>query len=490
MAAKNFIVAIELGSTKITGIAGQKKPDGSISVLAVVREDATQCIRKGVVYNIDKTVQCITNIVQHLRTQLHTGIKHVYVGVGGQSIHSERNIMVRDLTDGASVSSDLVDDMMDANSALEYPEMEILDVIPQEYRADSLLQIDPVGIQCSHLEGLYLNILQNRRHYNKLNMCFEHAGVKIAELYLAPFALADAVLTAVEKRSGCVLIDLGADTTTVMVYYKDIVRHIAVIPLGAGNITKDICSLPVEESEAEKLKLKYASAYTAVEDIDTSMKYEIDSERIIDSSRFIELVEARVYEIIANAWNQVPSEFSERLMGGIILTGGGSNLKNIDIAFRKQTNVEKVRIANFVTYTIVSNNSEVNAHDGTMNTAIGLLAKGDQNCWQPEETRTRGIFEDNSATSTEQSQTEEIETRDINDLPPGVILTAAEKAAAEKKIADAKAKEEAEKAAQEQARAEEEARAKAEADKNLKQGKGIMARVIKFFADVTKPDEE
>ena len=177
-------------------------------------------------------------------------------------------------------------------------------------------------------------------------------------------------------------------------------------------------------------------------------------------------------------------------MGGIILTGGGSNLKNIDIAFRKQTNVEKVRIANFVTYTIVSNNSEVNAHDGTMNTAIGLLAKGDQNCWQPEETRTRGIFEDNSTTSTEQSQTEEIETRDINDLPPGVILTAAEKAAAEKKIAEAKAKEEAEKAAQEQARAEEEARAKAEADKNLKQGKGIMARVIKFFADVTKPDEE
>ena len=265
MPAKNFVVAIELGSTKIRGIAGQKRSDGSIVVLAVVSEDARQCIRNGVVYNIDKTVQCITSIVQRLKSQLKAGIKHVYVGVSGQSIHSERNIIVKDIHSAVPVTQQLIVEMMDQNRAMDYPDMEILDVEVQEYRADASLETEPVGIQCSRLEGNFLNILQSKRHYQKLNSCFEMAGVKLAEIYLAPFALADAVLTPVEKRSGCVLVDMGADTTTVMVYYKNIVRHIAVIPLGGSNITKDLCSLRVEENEAEKLKLRYASAYTAPE---------------------------------------------------------------------------------------------------------------------------------------------------------------------------------------------------------------------------------
>ena len=195
MPAKNFIVAIELGSTKIKGIAGQKKSDGRIDVLAVVTEDATQCIRKGVVYNIDKTVQCITNIIQRLRTQLKSGIKHVYIGVGGQSIHSDLNTITKELGDEMPVTQQLIVDMMDQNRSMEYPEQEILDVEVQEYRADNLMQTEPVGIQCQRLDGNFLNILQSKRHYQKLNTCFEIAGVKIAELYLAPFALADAVLS-------------------------------------------------------------------------------------------------------------------------------------------------------------------------------------------------------------------------------------------------------------------------------------------------------
>lgn len=97
MAAKEFIVAIELGSSKITGIAGQKKMDGSISVLAVVREDSTSCIHNGVVYNISKTGQCLANIVKKLKTTLKAEISHVYVGVGGQSIRSVKNVIVKDL---------------------------------------------------------------------------------------------------------------------------------------------------------------------------------------------------------------------------------------------------------------------------------------------------------------------------------------------------------------------------------------------------------
>lgn len=482
MSAKNFVVAIELGSTKIRGIAGLKKPDGSIAVLAVVSEDAKQCIRNGVVHNIDKTIQCITSIIQRLRTQLKAGIKHVYVGVGGRSIHSERNTIVKEIHDSIPVKQQLVVEMMDQNRAMDYQGMEILDVEVQEYRADALLQKDPVGVLCSRLEGNFLNILQSKRHYQNLNASFDKAGVKLAEIYLAPFALADAVLTPVEKRSGCVLVDMGADTTTVMVYYKDIVRHIAVIPLGGNNITSDLATtLQLDEADAEKLKLKYASAYTASEDIDSSLKYDIDSDRKIESSHFIDIVEGRVYEIIANVWNQIPVDFADKILGGVVITGGAANMKNMEEAFRRHTTANKVRHARFVTYTINSTNPEINAHDGTMNTLLALLAKGDQNCYlAPEETRHPDIFDQDPSGVQQEKPVESVGYRDPNSLPQGVVQGAAEKEA------ERKAQEEAQRKAQEEAerkaREEEEARRKA-------QKPGWGAKFTKWISSFTAPEE-
>jgi cell division protein FtsA len=115
MAVNEFIVAIELGSSKITGIAGKKNLDGSISVLAVVKEEGSQCIRKGVVYNIDKTAQCLTNIIGKLKKQLKREISHVYVGVGGQSIRSVRNVIIKDLPAETIITTDMINELMDAN---------------------------------------------------------------------------------------------------------------------------------------------------------------------------------------------------------------------------------------------------------------------------------------------------------------------------------------------------------------------------------------
>ncbi len=329
--AKEFIVAIELGSSKITGIAGKKNSDGSISILAVVKEDSTSCIRKGVVFNIDKTVLCLTNIIKKLETTLKTNIARVYVGVGGQSIRSVKNVIIKDLPAETVVTQDMINELMDANRSMTYAEQEILDAATQEYKVDALYQLDPVGIPCSRLEGNFLNILWRKTFYKNLNQCLNKAGVEIAELYLAPLALADAVLTETEKRTGCALIDLGADTTTVLVYYKNILRHLAVIPLGSENITKDITSLLMEDSQAEQMKLKYASAYTDNSDIDDNKKYPIDQDRKVDSRKFIEIVESRLQEIIENVFYQIPNEYADKLIGGIILTGGGSNLSLIHI---------------------------------------------------------------------------------------------------------------------------------------------------------------
>ena len=377
---KEFIVAIELGSSKVTGIAGQKKPDGSISVLAIVREDSSTFIRKGVVYNIDKTAQCLTSIIKKLEGQLQTRITQVFVGVGGQSIRSVKNTITKELPADTIITQEMVVELMDTNRGMDYPDKKILDVAEQEYRVDTQMQMDPVGIRASRLEGNFLNILERTSFFQNLNRCFETANIKVADMYLAPLALANAVLTETEKRSGCALVDIGADTTTVSVFSKNVLRHLAVIPLGSNNVTMDIASLQMEESDAEQMKLKYAVAYTENSEIDPDLKYSIDASRQVESRRFIEIVEARVEEIIENVRYQIPSEYYDKLLGGIVITGGGSNLKNIEQAFAKYTHIEKVRIAKFVTTTINSSNEQIKAHNGMYNTVLGLLAKGDINC--------------------------------------------------------------------------------------------------------------
>ena len=393
---KEFIVAIELGSSKVTGIAGQKKPDGSISVQALVREDSSSFIRKGVVYNIDKTAQCLQNIVKKLEAQLKTRIVQVFVGVGGQSLHSVRNTIGRDLAPDSIITQEMVVELMDANWNLDYPEQKILDVAEQEYKVDNHLQMDPVGIRAARLEGNFLNILVRKSFFQNLNSCFEQAGIKVAEMYLAPLALANAVLTETEKRSGCALVDIGADTTTVSVFWKNVLRHLAVIPLGSNNITKDIASLQMEESEAEQMKLKYASAYTENSEIDPNLKLSIDLERSVDSQKFIEIVEGRVMEIIENVRYQIPDEYYDKMLGGIFVTGGGSNMKNIDRAITNSTRIDKVRVAKFVSTTINTSNEQLKAHNGMYNTLLGLLAKGDMNCAGNGIDQQRSLFGDDS----------------------------------------------------------------------------------------------
>ncbi len=478
--AKEFIVAIELGSSKITGIAGKKNSDGSISILAVVKEDSTSCIRKGVVFNIDKTVLCLTNIIKKLETTLKTNIARVYVGVGGQSIRSVKNVIIKDLPAETVVTQDMINELMDANRSMTYAEQEILDAATQEYKVDALYQLDPVGIPCSRLEGNFLNILWRKTFYKNLNQCLNKAGVEIAELYLAPLALADAVLTETEKRTGCALIDLGADTTTVLVYYKNILRHLAVIPLGGENITKDITSLLMEDSQAEQMKLKYASAYTDNSDIDDNKKYPIDQDRKVDSRKFIEIVESRLQEIIENVFYQIPNEYADKLIGGIILTGGGSNMPNIEKAFTNQAPTEKIRIAKFVNQNINSNLPEITTHTGTMNTILGLLAKGDINCAGEE--ITADLFQSNEPKHTTPTPTPAKGPRSYTETSgTGIVQTEEEKEQLRKQKEE---QEEAERKAQE----EEERRIAKEKRENSPVNK-IWKSIKNFASKITEEEE-
>jgi cell division protein FtsA len=291
-------------------------------------------------------------------------------------------------------------------------------------------------------------------------------------MYLAPLALADSVLTEAEKRSGCALVDLGADTTTVSVYSKNILRHLAVIPLGGNNITKDIATLQMEESDAERMKLKYAAAYTDNNDIDNDLKYPIDTERQIESRKFIEIVEGRMEEIIENVWYQIPSEYYDKLLGGIILTGGGSNMKNIEKAFINHTHVDKIRIAKSITHTINTTNEEIKAKNGMLNTVLGLLVKGDINCAGSAINPNGDLF--SSQKQPVHPTNEQRPARQATDIPAGVIRTEAEKQKAEEEKRRQQEEEERIKREEELKKKEEEERIRKENSTWNKLKKGIL----------------
>ena len=405
MAATDFIVAIELGSTEITGIAGKKNADGSLNILAYASEKSADCIKKGVIYNLDKTTQKITSVIKELENKLQAGIKKVYIGVGGLSLRSIRNTESRQLGDDTRISQAIIDSMMQNNLDIPLLDYEILAVEPQEYKIGNNLLTEPVGTTANGIEGNYLNIIARPSVKQNIRQCLSHTGYDIAGFIISPMATADAVLTTNEKRSGCALIDFGADTTTVSVYKNNILRHVCVIPLGGNNITKDITSKQIEEDDAELIKLRYASAYTEHKEGEEVQDSEltIDGKFTIQSRTLEDIVEARVNEILNNVFNQIKlSNYSDSLMAGIIITGGMANMPDIDKAITNITKIEKVRIA-LTGETNLTGNVFI-PKDGKSNTLIGILMSGEENCCRIDPRKGHQLdFNEESATENNKS---------------------------------------------------------------------------------------
>ena len=376
-----FIVAIELGSSKVTGIAGRKQPDGVTQILAFAKEPSTTFIRQGRINNVNKMTQCILNMKEKLEQQLQKSVSRVYVGIGGMGMHTVANTVVKHFDSKVEITQEMVDAMCDENRNTASPDRDILESVPQEYRLGTQVQTDPVGILSDGIEGHFLNIVANQSVREEIRNCFRTAGVAIADLPITVQALADAMLTEPEKRSGCVFVDMGAETTSVAVYKNNLLRHLAVIPLGGANVNRDIMSLQIEDDEAEELKLKYASAI-ADNSGEKRKPIVLRDGRHIDFDEFSGLVEARMEEIILNIKNQIAlSKYDKgQLIGGLVITGGASHLKDIDKAFVRDTQFEKIRFVRNIRIPLRAGEfGEFNA-DGDCNSAIALLDKGEMNC--------------------------------------------------------------------------------------------------------------
>lgn len=380
MAINDLIVAIELGSSKIAGAVGRKSSDGSLQVLAYANEPVEGFVRRGVVYNIDQTAQCLALLVNRLDGDLtNAEIQQAYVGVGGYTLHSEQNSVIRSFDEETRVTSDIVVGMEEENATKQYPGHDMLMMVSQEYKIGNNLLNDPVGVNCAQVEGNYLNILARTSVMHNTAKSFESANITIADTSIPPLVAANVLLTESERRQGCVLVDFGADTTTVSVYKGGYLRFLTVIPMGSQNITRDLCSLQLDEHEAERIKCEYG--LTVLESGDEIIK--IDENRSVEARQIHEVIEARFEEIILNVCHQIEvSGYSEKqLLAGVVCCGGGINLKGFENAIAKKPQMTKVRLAHN-TITKVEWSAAERPDNGTQGVLVGLLMEGTESCCQ------------------------------------------------------------------------------------------------------------
>ena len=394
---KDFIVAIELGSSKICGIAGKKK-DGTMHILAYAEEQTAGCVKRGVVYNIEKTYQSVNNIIRKLETVLKTKISRAYVGLAGQSVRSYKCVIKRNLLTQSYITNEAIDAMSQESLEIPFNDYEVLENFPQEFIVDSSVIADPVGVMGTNIEGEFLNVIAKNTLHANIETVFANVGISVAEELISPLQLANHVLTDAEKRSGCALVDLGADTTTLVVYKNNIVRYLVTLPLGGNNINKDLSTLPIDEAETEDVKLKFGDACQELEDTDdTETQYYTTSDgRQIEVSLIKNVIEARMGEIIANVRNQiVNSDYSDKLLAGLVITGGCSKMKNIVKAFVKNTKIDKVRVANKVNQMVVktSNAGSVSIDNPSTTAILSLLLSGTISCGGESFDGTPNIFD-------------------------------------------------------------------------------------------------
>ncbi len=379
-AEKDIIIAVELASTAIRAIAGKREPDGSMQVLAFAQEESPNTIRKGVIDNIDKTTQALSRVVARLGEKLNVRVNSIYVGLGGQSLRSVHNRVLLQFDGLELLSHKTIDKMRDTNSGVVYPNAEIKEVVPQEFTIGSRSVIDPVGMQAEAIEANFVNIIARTTLEENIRKCVTAAGLEVQEVFISPLCLANALLTANEKRSGCALVDMGADTTTVSVYVNNILRHLCVIPLGGSNVTSDITSLKVEAEEAEELKKKYGTAYRSDSEDKTGQKISLSFGRTEDEEKLQEIVEARYEEIIANICHHI-SAYKDKMLSGIIVTGGASRIPDLQQAFARQTggDINMRIIKSHPENVTVSFGVQITDHD-RLNTLYSLLLAGKENC--------------------------------------------------------------------------------------------------------------
>ncbi|MEI7596313.1 MAG: cell division protein FtsA [Bacteroidota bacterium] len=336
METSEIVVGLDIGTTKIAAIVGRKNEYGKIEILGVGKCESIG-VTRGVVTNIEKTVQSIKAAVDEAEQKSGVDIKVVNVGIAGQHIKSiqHRGNRMRDSLD-EEISQKDIDALVDSMYKLVMlPGEEIIHVIPQEYIVDGEPGIkDPIGMSGICLDANFHIIIGQVAAIQNIYKCVRKAGLEASELILEPLASADAALSDEEKEAGVALVDIGGGTTDIAIFQDGIIRHTAVIPFGGNVISEDIktgCS--IIKNQAELLKVKFGSAL-ASENKDNEIVsipgLRGREPKEISLKNLSSIIQARAEEIIEHVYYEIKnSGYESKLIGGIVITGGGSMLKHL-----------------------------------------------------------------------------------------------------------------------------------------------------------------
>jgi cell division protein FtsA len=337
MQQDKIVVGLDIGTTKICALVGRKNEYGKLEILGMGKA-VSEGVQRGVVLNIDKTVDAIKRAIRQAEEQSGIDIGVVNVGIAGQHIKSlqHNGSITRPSGDNEITQDDVNRLTADMYRLVTPPGSQIIHVMPQDYKVDFEGGVtDPIGMAGVRLEGNFHIITAQSAAINNINKCVTKAGLAIADLILEPLASSVSVLSDEEKEAGVALIDIGGGTTDLAVFKDGIIRHAAVLPFGGNIITQDIkqgCN--VTPNQAEQLKVKFGKAIA-----EEASDYEIVSipglpnrpPKEVSLKNLAYIIEARMSEIIELVYAEIyRMGLHEHLSAGIVLTGGGSQLQNLE----------------------------------------------------------------------------------------------------------------------------------------------------------------
>lgn len=374
-----FIAAIDLGTSKITGVIGRRNENDVISVLACESISSEDCIRRGMVYNIEKTGAKVRKLITMLENRLSRKVAKVYVSIAGQSVQAISYREMKQLSSSGIVTEQEINQLRQ-NAERYTPEFKhryaVADV---EYYVDGKPEKNPVGVTCSQIEADFKLVVGRPNLSTNIKKSInEKAQLGIADYIIGPLASAAVALSDEDKELGCAYVDFGAGTTTLSIYKGGILRYLVVIPFGGKNITKDICELNFIESEAEELKIKFGKAYETSESSLFSSPF-TQKKPDVDLKELNKVIALRLDEIIANLKEQIKlSGYQpEQLGAGLIITGGASQLKNMDLYLKEKLGMPVKKASakkNFI------NNSPELTNDPALTQTLGLLLMATEDC--------------------------------------------------------------------------------------------------------------
>ena len=380
MENKKFAVGLDIGTTKIVAMVGQKNKFNKVEIIGIGKSKSLG-VHRGVVNNITQTIQSIQEAISEAELKSSAEIKNVVVGIAGQHIRSiqHSDYITRKNPEEVIDENDVEKLINQVYKLVMLPGEEIIHVLPQEFKVDGQAEIkEPIGMYGGRLEANFHVVVGQVSSIKNIGRCIKSADLKMERITLEPIASSDAVLSEEEKEAGVALVDIGGGTTDLAIFKDGIIRHTSVIPFGGNVITEDIkegCS--IIQKQAELLKIKFGSAWpgenkeTEIVSIPGLRGHE---PKEISLKTLSKIINARIVEIVEQVFLEIKNyghdEQKKKLIAGIVITGGGSQLKHLKQLVEYITGMD-TRIGYPNEH--LAGDSEDNQTSPVFSTAVGLL---------------------------------------------------------------------------------------------------------------------